>query len=215
MFTHACKFVVVAVSVTALRLAPFPFQSFLPALSTPEELFHCKADMIFCHERGKEVIGKWQFCANCGTRIAADRSNGLSTSSSSSAAAPLPLRHGSNRPTFGMSRSTVRPAPMSFGDFMRSRPAAARQPKSKPLKPIKPNTTAVDSRRRQKTTDSKAHVFRYARNERSYFTLGTRAEDNFAQLEKISCPILNIETVFVPNHLSAKWFSTPSRSLHA
>ena len=47
------------------------------------------------------------------------------------------------------------------------------------------------------------HILR----EWSFLILGTRAEDNFAQLEKISYPILNMETVFVPHHLSAKWFS--------
>ena len=40
--------------------------------------------------------------------------------------------------------------------------------------------------------------------ERSLLILGTRAEDNFAQSEKVSYPILNIEIVFVPHHLSAK-----------
>ena len=45
--------------------------------------------------------------------------------------------------------------------------------------------------------------------ERSFLILGTRAEDNFVQLEKISYPILNIETVFVPHFLSTKWFDTP------
>ena len=48
-----------------------------------------------------------------------------------------------------------------------------------------------------------------ALRKRSFLTLGTRVEDSFAQLEKISYPILNIETVFVPHHLSVKWFSTP------
>ena len=33
--------------------------------------------------------------------------------------------------------------------------------------------------------------------------LGTAAEDNFAELEKISYPILNIEKVFVPHDHSA------------
>ena len=50
--------------------------------------------------------------------------------------------------------------------------------------------------------------------ERSLLTLGTRAEDNFAQLEKISYPILNIETVFVPHHPSAKQFSTHLDFIH-
>ena len=44
--------------------------------------------------------------------------------------------------------------------------------------------------------------------QQSLLILGTRAEDNFAQLEKISYPTFNIETIFVPHHLSAKWFST-------
>ena len=41
--------------------------------------------------------------------------------------------------------------------------------------------------------------------ERSLLTLGTRVEDNFAQLEKFSYPTLNI---------SAKWFSTPIQNYY-
>ena len=51
--------------------------------------------------------------------------------------------------------------------------------------------------------------------ERSLLILGARAQDNFAQLGKISYPILNMEIVLVPHHLSAKWFCTPCRSLCA
>ena len=51
--------------------------------------------------------------------------------------------------------------------------------------------------------------------ERSPLILGTRAEDNFTQLEQISYPVLNIKTFSYPHHLSAKWFSNPSRSLSA
>ena len=45
--------------------------------------------------------------------------------------------------------------------------------------------------------------------ERSFLILGTREEDNFAQLDTISYSIENIEKVFVPHHLSAKWLGTP------
>ena len=47
----------------------------------------------------------------------------------------------------------------------------------------------------------------YAIRERSFLIVGTRAEDNFAQLEKISHPILNTEKVFrtpSPNSLCIK-----------
>ena len=60
-----------------------------------------------------------------------------------------------------------------------------------------------------------AHRFTSFLREWSLLILGTRAEDNFAQLEKISYPILNIEIVFIPHHLSAKCFRTPFRSLCA
>ena len=50
---------------------------------------------------------------------------------------------------------------------------------------------------------------------RSFFIVGTRAEDNFAPLEKIPYPILSMAKVFINHHLSAKWFSTRSRSLCA
>ena len=52
------------------------------------------------------------------------------------------------------------------------------------------------------------NIFMYLR-ERSLLIVSTRAEDNFAQLEKISYPILKIEKVSMPHNLSAKWFSTP------
>ena len=45
--------------------------------------------------------------------------------------------------------------------------------------------------------------------EQSFLTLGTRAEDNFEQLEKISYPILNRETVSIPHHLSEKMVYYP------
>ena len=38
----------------------------------------------------------------------------------------------------------------------------------------------------------------FAVTERSFLIMGTRAEDNFAQLDKISYPISNIEIVSYP-----------------
>ena len=52
-------------------------------------------------------------------------------------------------------------------------------------------------------------------SERSLLILGTKVEDDLAKLEKMSYPILNIEKVFAPHQLSAKWVSNPTRSLRA